>query len=79
MITDQLAVKQKLIFSRLTFREQELVHLLVQGMTNKKIAVEMGLCVGTVSNYVSVILGKLFVSNRTQIALLIHKSDIKWI
>ena len=52
-----------------TEREQEILHLLVQGYTNPEIARQLHLAPGTVRNYVSGILQKLGVSDRTQAAV----------
>jgi DNA-binding NarL/FixJ family response regulator len=54
---------------RLTEREQEILHLLAQGHTNPEIARRLHLAPGTVRNYVSAILQKLDVSDRTQAAV----------
>ena len=54
----------------LTGREQEVLRLLGQGMSNKAIGAELFLTEATVKGYVSTILGKLHVSDRTQAALL---------
>jgi DNA-binding NarL/FixJ family response regulator len=43
--------------------------LLAEGSTNKQIALALGLSLKTVQNYVSNILGKLQVADRTQAAL----------
>ncbi len=53
----------------LTEREQEVLNLLVQGHNNPAIARQLHLATGTVRNYVSVILQKLGVSDRTQAAV----------
>jgi DNA-binding NarL/FixJ family response regulator len=53
----------------LSEREVEVLQLLAQGMTNKEIASRLFLAEGTVKNYVSRILDKLGVSDRTQAAL----------
>jgi DNA-binding NarL/FixJ family response regulator len=53
----------------LTDREREVVALLAEGRTNKQIALTLGLSLKTVQNYVSRILDKLHVSDRTQAAL----------
>jgi DNA-binding NarL/FixJ family response regulator len=52
-----------------TEREQEVLHLLAQGHSNPEIAERLHLARGTVRNYVSVILQKLGVSDRTQAAV----------
>jgi DNA-binding NarL/FixJ family response regulator len=53
----------------LTEREREVLELLGQGRSNHQIARSLGLSVKTVQNYVSRILDKLQVSDRTQAAL----------
>lgn len=53
----------------LTEREREVLGLLAAGRSNKEIAAALHLTTGTVKGYVSVILGKLAVADRTQAAL----------
>jgi DNA-binding NarL/FixJ family response regulator len=50
-------------------REIEILRLLAQGVTNRQIANQLYLAEGTVKNYVSSILDKLGVADRTQAAL----------
>lgn len=52
-----------------TEREIEILRLLAQGGTNRQIANQLYLAEGTVKNYVSTILDKLGVEDRTQAAL----------
>lgn len=52
-----------------TEREQEVLYLLAQGLSNPEIANRLHLARGTVRNYVSGILQKLGVSDRTQAAV----------
>jgi two-component system, NarL family, response regulator LiaR len=52
--------------ARLTARERDVLPLLAAGLTNKGIARELGLTEGTVRIYVSAILAKLGVTNRTE-------------
>jgi DNA-binding NarL/FixJ family response regulator len=56
-------------FEALTERELEVLKLLVQGHSNPEIAKRLYLAPGTVRNYVSVVLQKLGVSDRTQAAV----------
>ncbi len=54
---------------KLSFRERQVVELIQQAKSNKEIAYELCLTVGTVKEYVYHIFRKLGVSNRTQLAL----------
>jgi DNA-binding NarL/FixJ family response regulator len=54
----------------LTDREREILKLISHGMTNADIAGKLFLSEGTIRNYVSAILEKLEVSDRTQAAVL---------
>jgi len=54
----------------LTPRQRDVLALLAQGHSNKSIAAHLGIEVGTVRMYVSVILAKLGVTNRTEAAAL---------
>jgi len=54
---------------KLTLRERQVASLVSQGRSNKEIARELHLGYSTVKNYVSSILEKLDLRDRTQIAL----------
>jgi two-component system, NarL family, response regulator LiaR len=54
----------------LTARERDVLGLMASGMTNKGIARQLGLTDGTVRAYVSAILAKLEVTNRTEATVL---------
>ena len=53
----------------LTKRENEVVRLVVQGLANKSVALQLGLCEGTVKLHLHRIYRKLKVPNRTGLAL----------
>jgi DNA-binding NarL/FixJ family response regulator len=54
------------LLTGLTPREHDVLRLLAHGLTNAGIADRMHLAEGTVRNHVSVILGKLDVTDRAQ-------------
>lgn len=58
----------------LTPAEQEIVRLIADGKSNKEIAGTLFLSEGTVKNYISDILGKLALRDRTQIAIFYLKN-----
>jgi len=60
----------------LTQREEEILALVVKGKTNREIAGQLTLSVGTVRFHVSNILSKLGVSNRTEAVSLALKNDL---
>jgi len=54
---------------KLSFREKQIVSLIQQAKSNKEIAYELCLTIGTVKEYIYHIFRKLGVSNRTELAL----------
>lgn len=68
-------VQSKLRAAGLTSAEQNVVALIAEGMSNKEIAQKLFLSEGTVKNYVTDILAKLQVRDRTQIAILYWRND----
>ena len=60
-------------FGNLTEREYAIARLVAEGMDNRDIATSLFLSEGTVRNHISSILGKLELSNRTQIAIMYYK------
>jgi DNA-binding NarL/FixJ family response regulator len=65
------------LLETLTSRETDVLQLIAQGQSNKEIAAELQLTEGTVKGYVSTILGKLNVADRTQAALYAVKHGIE--
>ncbi len=53
----------------ITHRQRDVIGLVAEGHSNKEIAFRTGLTEGTVKIYVSVILTRLRLDNRTQMAL----------
>jgi DNA-binding NarL/FixJ family response regulator len=60
----------------LTARERSVLALLAEGLSNKQIARKLALTEGTVKGYVSQVLDKLSVADRTQAALLAHREGL---
>jgi DNA-binding NarL/FixJ family response regulator len=58
----------------LTSAEQDIVRHIADGKSNKEIATVLFLSEGTIKNYISEILGKLSLRDRTQIAILYLKN-----
>lgn len=58
----------------LTDKETEIVVLVAEGLNNKEIADRLFLSEGTVRNYISVILEKLSLRDRTQLAIFYYKN-----
>lgn len=58
----------------ITEKEYELLELIAEGMNNKEIAAELFLSEGTVRNYLSNLLEKLELRDRTQLAVFYYKN-----
>lgn len=54
-------------------RELEIIHLIAEGLSNKEIASKLFLSEGTVRNYLSSILDKLDLRDRTQVAIFYYQ------
>jgi DNA-binding NarL/FixJ family response regulator len=61
--------------ARLSDGERRTAELVAQGLTNSEISREMYVSVATVKAYVSRVLAKLELTNRVQIALLVHDAE----
>lgn len=55
-------------------KEKDIISLVAKGLNNKEIAAELYLSEGTVRNYLSGILGKLELRDRTQLAVFYYKN-----
>jgi DNA-binding NarL/FixJ family response regulator len=64
-------------FAGLTEREQSILRLIAQGHSNKEIARTLHLTEGTVKGYVSNVLAKLRLQDRTQAALFAVKNGLE--
>lgn len=62
------------LLADLTEKEKTLIYLVAQGLNNKEIAKEMHFSEGTIRNYLSEILDKLDVRDRTQLAIYYFKN-----
>lgn len=58
----------------LTEREQEVLTLIAEGLSNKEIAAKLYLSEGTVRNNISVLLEKLALRDRTQLAIYYYRN-----
>jgi len=61
-------------FKELTPRERDIVELVIEGLSNKEIAKELFLSEGTVRNTLSIVLEKLGMRDRTQLAIYYWKN-----
>lgn len=59
----------------LTERETDIITLVADGLSNKEISGELFLSEGTVRNYISTILEKLELRDRTQLAIFYYKNS----
>jgi len=61
---------------KLTARELEILKLAAQGLSNKEIAEELFLSLGTIKNHISIVLDKLELRDRTQLAIYAIRHNI---
>ncbi len=57
----------------LTDKEEKVLQLIAEGMSNRQIAHALSLAEGTVKNYVSRIMDKLHANTRTELAIMSHR------
>lgn len=74
-IPDLIRKEEKFDYSSygINEREQEIIRLIADGYSNKEIAAELFLSEGTVRNYLSSILDKLKLRDRTQVAVFYYQ------
>lgn len=60
--------------SELSTREQDIIELVAEGLNNKEISAKLYLSEGTVRNYISQMLTKLDLRDRTQLAVYYYKN-----
>lgn len=72
-----LSLQQPSQETELSPREKQLIHLVAKGKNNREIAEELFLSEGTVRNYLSAVLEKLTLRDRTQLAIYFyqHRQD----
>lgn len=64
------------LLARLTERERDVAVAVGRGLSNAEIGAEVYLSVATVKTYVSRVLTKLELTNRVQVALLVHDAGL---
>ncbi len=70
------AKEKKEFTSIITKREKEIIKLIVDGFDNKEISQKLFIAEGTLRNSISVILNKLELKDRTQLAVFAIRNDI---
>lgn len=68
-VLEQLTQSQKIEYEKLTPREKDILELVAQGLSNREIAEQLFITEGTVRNGLSIILEKLQLRDRTQLAI----------
>ena len=61
--------KENVGIKELSFRETQILRLIVSGMRNKQIAETLGLSIETIKTHIKSILSKFSASSRTQVAV----------
>ena len=67
--TDDVLMEKFFAEEEITEAEWEIIKLVGRGLSNKEISAELSLSEGTVRNYLSTILNKLDLRDRTQLAI----------
>jgi DNA-binding NarL/FixJ family response regulator len=62
--------------AKLSARERDIAYAVGRGRSNAEIGAELHLSTATVKTHVSSLLSKLGVSNRVQVALIVHESEL---
>ena len=73
IINEQQKHSTKSINIDLSDREKDILLLVAEGLNNKEIAEKLFLSEGTVRNYISIMLEKLSLRDRTQLAIYYYK------
>lgn len=68
-VLEQLTQNPKIEYDQLTPREKDILELVAQGLSNREIGQQLFITEGTVRNGLSIILEKLRVRDRTQLAI----------
>lgn len=71
---DKTVKKANPLVAQLSEKERDLIYWVAQGLNNKEIAQEMHFSEGTIRNYLSEILDKLAIRDRTQLAIYYFKN-----
>lgn len=73
-IVEKLSARKPRAFSdELSAREKDILHLVAEGLNNREIAERLFLSEGTVRNYISGMLEKLGLRDRTQLAIYYYR------
>ena len=76
-VLKQLVEPKKEALELLTTREQEIAELVAEGLSNREIAQQLFISEGTVRNTLSIILDKLQLRDRTQLAIYYWRKGAK--
>lgn len=72
-LDDESEVMAHPVLDQLSEKENEIIHWVAEGLNNKEISEKMHFSEGTIRNYLSVILEKLALRDRTQLAIFYFK------